>query len=352
MARLHRAKYIGDSLVKRVFLYPISARRQENGSGNPYMTDLLGALSRHYTVVNREMPSTIGVAQVFRFLWRIDCVFLNWVENIPERRLGTIQTAVLLCLLALFKITGVEVVWTMHNKLSHSRLRLRSKRLLFRTLIKASRIVITHSSEGVEYARRVVKGEHRHIHYLPHPVKNRLTGGETAKDYDVLVWGRIEPYKGVLEFLEHLQATGRHLRYRILVAGSPTEQEYFERILKFASSQVAIKGERVPDNLLRHLISRSRIVLFPYASDSILSSGALMDSIGYGGRVVGPHVGAFADLQRLGIVRTFRGMDDLFDVIDSVLSSDDGRSDGLSAEAFITDNSWDRFGERVQRLVG
>lgn len=29
------------------------------------MTDLLGALSRHYTVVNREMPSTIGVAQVF-----------------------------------------------------------------------------------------------------------------------------------------------------------------------------------------------------------------------------------------------------------------------------------------------
>ena len=45
-----------------------------------------------------------------------------------------------------------------------------------------------------------------------------------------------------------------------------------------------------------------------------------MDSIGFGGTVVGPHVGAFADLAKEGIINTFTETDEMFTVIDTILS--------------------------------
>jgi len=53
---------------------------------------------------------------------------------------------------------------------------------------------------------------------------------------------------------------------------------------------------------LQNLIAKSILVLFTFSKVSILSSGILIDSLGYGANIVGPKVGAFKDLSIDGIV--------------------------------------------------
>ena len=43
-------------------------------------------------------------------------------------------------------------------------------------------------------------------------------------------------------------------------------------------------------------MANSKSVLFTYAEGSVLSSGALMESLAYGLNVVAPNVGAFKDV--------------------------------------------------------
>ena len=69
-----------------------------------------------------------------------------------------------------------------------------------------------------------------------------------------------------------------------------------------------------------------------------------MDSLGFGAKVIGPHVGAFADLAEDKIIKTFTA----FDEIDALLShaGETGRnSEEVNLEKFLKENSWEQFAE-------
>lgn len=56
---------------------------------------------------------------------------------------------------------------------------------------------------------------------------------------------------------------------------------------------ISIEDRSIPFEELKQEIRRSRFVLVPYAAESILSSGILMDSLSFGAKVIGPAVGSF-----------------------------------------------------------
>ena len=62
---------------------------------------------------------------------------------------------------------------------------------------------------------------------------------------------------------------------------------------------------------LKHLIHNAGLVLFTYQKESVLSSGALMDSIGCSAKVLGPDTGAFRDLAAFDIVATYQSFDEI-----------------------------------------
>jgi len=142
-------------------------------SYNPYIDDTIASLEKYYRVINNENPSDKGIFDLLKYIFKIDYLFLNWIENLPERKAGRIQTLFFLAILPILKLLGVKIVWTMHNKLSHSKDHLFLKKLIFKGLLNNAEIILTHSSEGVAYGENIKKGCGQRIHYFPHPVKDR-----------------------------------------------------------------------------------------------------------------------------------------------------------------------------------
>lgn len=336
--------------MKKVYFYPISARNDKIVSFNPYTFDFVDSIEQYFTVDNKGKPSARGIIDVYKYIFRIDYIIFNWIEDLPEKKGGFIQTIFFYLLMAFCKLSGTRIIWVMHNRLSHSKKHEWLKNLIFNQLIRYSDVILTHSSEGISYGESIKKGSKNRIHYFPHPVKDRRKQANSDIIYDILIWGTISPYKGILEFLQTLHKAKKETAYRILIIGKSNDRDYFNELVKYSSDRIIIKEAFIDDDSLQQLIGKSRIVLFTYAKSSILSSGALMDSIGFGGKVVGPHVGAFADLAKEGIINTFTETDEMFSVIDSVLAQKNTTTNP-SIDQFLLDNSWNKFADFILRIL-
>jgi glycosyltransferase involved in cell wall biosynthesis len=336
--------------LKKIYLYPISARNDKIVSFNPYTFDFVDYIGEYYEVVNKNNPSGKGILNILWYLFKIDYVFLNWIENLPEKKAGTFQSLFFLTLVFFFRLTRVKIVWIMHNKLSHNKDHLFLKKIIFNTLISHADFIISHSNEGISYAGSIKPGSEKRTHYFPHPVKDRRMETNEEKQFDILIWGTLSPYKGILEFLRLLHEKDLQNKYTILVIGISTSKEYYDSLLQYTNDNITLKDDFLSDDILRSLINQSKIVLFTYAKSSILSSGVLMDSIGFGATVVGPYVGAFADLSKEGIISTYHDTVDLFAVIDGLIAKQENY-DTPQIEDFLKANSWEEFAKNIHQLL-
>jgi beta-1,4-mannosyltransferase len=343
-----------DNSRQKAYLYPISAR---NGSSpyNPYLDNFLNSTKTHLVCLNEEFPSNIGILDIFRFLKEADFLILNWVEDLPEKKGGIIQSAVFLILLKLLRFSRVKVIWTLHNKFTHSSRRLYIKKLLFFNLLEKSDLIITHSEEGISFAESLRPGAASRVFYFPHPIVP-VAGAlkeDIDKKYDILIWGTLAPYKAIDTFLESLALHNSLNRYRIMIAGRAVSDEFFSRISKYGNENITIRNQYINKEDLAMLIGQSRAVLFTYSGESVLSSGALIDSVAYGARVIGPDVGAFADLAKAGVISTYDSFEQLLELLDRLDHPEDpGYRDRL--RDFINSHTWPEFskalGERLKSL--
>jgi beta-1,4-mannosyltransferase len=336
--------------LKKVYFYPISARNDKIVSFNPYTFDFVDSIEQYFAIVNKGKPSSHGILDIFKYIFQIDLIIFNWIEDLPEKKSGFIQTVFFFLLMTFCKISGIDIIWVMHNRLSHSKKRKWLKKIIFNQLIRFADVILTHSSEGISYGENLRKGSKKRIHYFPHPVKNRRKPNNIDTVYDILIWGTISPYKGILEFLQTLYKAKKENVYRILIIGKSNDRDYFNELEKYASDKIIIKEAFMDNNALQALIGQSKIVLFTYAKSSILSSGALMDSIGFGGKVVGPHVGAFADLAKDGVINTFTETNEMFSVIDAVLANREYLQN-QPIDQFLQQYSWSKFATFIHQIL-
>jgi glycosyltransferase involved in cell wall biosynthesis len=105
----------------------------------------------------------------------------------------------------------------------------------------------------------------------------------------------------------------------------------------------------IPFEELKQEIRRSRFVLVPYAAESILSSGILMDSLSFGAKVIGPAVGSFRDYaaEPLLNVYTFHTFDDIQDLVGKANEA----TDIAGYNRFLNAHSWNEFGKKFQNLL-
>lgn len=336
--------------IKRAYIYPFSARDRKLGIFNPYVNDEIKAFSPFFTFINTIKPSKSGIFDIAKYLFKTNVVFFHWVEKLPEMEVGKLQSFFLLVFLPIRKVFGIKIIWTMHNKISHSKEHYYLKKLLFKRLLKNSDLILTHSSEGIRYGAEIHPGSKNKIHYLPHPIKDRRIGGMGDKKYDILIWGMISPYKGIHNFLEYLQNSGLQSRYRIMIIGKSAMPEYVEQLKKHASEYIRIENKFLEERELQKLITQSRVVLFTYSKASILSSGVLMDSLGFGASIIGPKVGAFKDLEELGIVNTFKDFNEIPSILERQVNTKNSESNP-ALDQFLRENSWNKFAEKVVHIL-
>lgn len=327
--------------MKKAYIYPISGR-DNTGVHNPYVDNFVKSFGKYFEFVNVEHPSYSGILDIRKYVGKIDYIFFHWIENIVDRKGGYFQMMFLISLFYYFKLKGIKTVWTVHNKISHEGTNYKLKRRLVKFLLRNCDYLIVHAKEGVEFAKKFSGKDDLKIIFRHHPVAKDLILSKEEKIIDILIWGRISPYKGIDTFLELLYDKQMEDRFKILIIGKVSDESYGEKLMKFQNAGIKIINRFAEDEELNHLAMSSRIILFPYQSSSVLGSGVLMDSIVYEDDILGPEKGAFADLANEKLIYSYNDYDEMIDRIDGILKA--GKNiDTVKRKKFIDENSWENY---------
>ena len=335
------------------YFYPYSARLRQK-EVNPYTQMLMDVLESDFTILNKTRPSDKGIFDLMAYIKKTHFIFVNWIEELPDKKLGWIQSVVWMILVKLRKALGFKVVWVMHNKQSHDPGNRWLKGILYRFMVRNSDLIFTHSTEGVRHANRICSRSGGPKVFFHHPVLRRhkeTAGRHTA--YDMVIWGKMAPYKGIIEFLEYLnKRPDLQGRYKILIAGKFTSDDYFNEVNQLAYPNLTLINSFIDDNRLSDLILQSKIVLFTYNQESVLSSGALMTSLEFPAMILGPHSAAFADAANEGIIETYQDFDELFSKADQMLSDPMYLESVMhKQDAFARENSWTETGRLINQHI-
>lgn len=333
-----------------VYIYPDKSY-VKNKNQNPYIKDLVAAFERRGYRIVRSKTAWLGPVDFFFQLRTMDLLVCNWVEESVNSKFGYLKGVALICVLPLLKPFKVKLVWTVHNKKSHTNKNIRFTKLLSRLLFRYADLIVAHAKSGTE----VFGSDQSKIRYFPHPFRPAPpAGGATAGDattgeaaaglYDILIWGRIEPYKGIDAFLQYLDANGLKDRYTIHIQGECAHPALWENIKRYAGGRITVSDTYIDQDELGRMISRSKCILFTHNSQSTLSSGALVESLSFGKTVIGPALGNFLDFQKdAGIVLTYADFGELMPILDRVISTDRPLISPAAITAFADTYTWDSY---------
>lgn len=335
--------------MKKITIYPYIAYKKGERA-NPYIHDFVEAVENSGLAVVGNRPSRNPLLSIlFPRNWG-DITVFNWFESVPDYKYGVLQSLAAVIYVALLKLMRRKVVWILHNKKSHESGNAQLKKWMGKYIAKMANLIITHAEEGLEIVRQQYPCALSKAHFLHHPTKNRLSGKIAEKKYDFIIWGTITPYKGVKEFLEYLN---RQVEFNpsCCIVGNCSDAQLKNSIRVLADkNHVMFKAESLSFDEIRELTDQSRFVLAPYHSDTILSSGILMDSLSFGAKVVGPNVGSFRDYAKNQQLRvyTFNTFDDLPSILkehgDEPVSFD-------SYEQFLNHHDWPHFVKNFYSLL-
>jgi len=337
----------------KVYVFPYSSKVPEENA-NPYIHHLMKSLDRKMEVVNMKSPASSGIFDILKYRKGLDAVFFNWIENIPERKGGIIQMLIYFLLVRYLKRKGVRLVFTLHNKLSHSKTKLLYKRWIFKDIILMSDLIITHSSEGIRYLSEHFSSSTDKAWFIPHPVDETMKLIENVipfkqRPWDILIWGTMSPYKGVDKFFEYLEGTGLRDKFNIMLKGKFSDREYYKKLVQM-DVKAEVSDAFASEDELQELMQKSRIILFTYNRDSVLSSGALIDSLFAPCFVIGPDTGAFRDLASEGLADSYQDFSDLVEKIEKLIRKDIS-SVMKGRTRFIEENGWKKFGHKISEKL-
>lgn len=315
--------------------YP-SARRVNY---NPYSDKFRGLLKTKFRVVN-SAESKSAIFNLVRHVFNFNVIVFNWIENISNKPLKGMQLCFFLLSFFIIKLRRVKVVWIMHNIHPHEGENLISH-IVKKMMYRYSDLIIAHSNEAMLFGSKLAKNR---VCFMHHPVdyKPLSLPSFDSKSFDVFIWGAIEPYKGVLEFVKFI--VDRQLPWRVKIVGKCKSDDYQSRVSEIINnvSSISFENRRVSSDELEVFVQSSSFVIFPYLSTSVSSSGALMDTLTLGGNVIGPNRGAFKDLASEGLCFTFNTYDDIIKYIES-----NAKIDSYKAQQFLKENEWSVFAENV-----
>ena len=298
----------------KVYFYPPPYPSSRPVSFNPYSDRFRESLDKKHKVVNWNGARS-AVLDLIKHLFSFKVVIFNWIENLSNKPFKSLQLLLFVISFIIIKARRARVIWIMHNIHPHEGNNWVSQ-IIQKMMYSYADLIITHSSEaekvaGLASCKKVVFLHHP-VNYSPIEIRSN-----EKKEFDVLIWGAIEPYKGILEFVQYLIA--RNISWNVKIVGKCKNEKYKELLKNEIGSisTISYEDRRIPTAELNSLVKRSSYVVFPYLSSSVSSSGALMDTLMLGGTVIGPKKGAFKDLSLKGLCLTFDAYDEIVTIIES-----------------------------------
>ena len=284
---------------------------------NPYQKLLVDALAKLHVGVRFPRGYRRGLP-LFRETWaqRTDVLHLHWLTPYIRGK-GAVAQAVysvkLWLDLLLVRLSGVKVVWTIHNRLSHEAKFPQQERLLQRALARLVHARIVHSASAAELLGGDLSLEPNRFTVIPHghyrdaygaPVpaaeaKQRL--GLSASSRIFLYFGMIRSYKGVDDLIrvwKQIQTTPDDF---LMIAGYTADKEYVRKLdsLATACSSIRLDIRSVPNSELPVLFGAADVVVLPFRQ--VLTSGSMLLAMSYSRPVIAPRFRELAEtLQEAG----------------------------------------------------
>lgn len=395
-------------MKRRIYVSPSANRK--SGYPNRYFVILKESLAEYFDVLDsdNEPYLTQGWA-LLKHSFKADIFLLSFVETIAFHKLAFIQYLMVRLSFLVMRLRRGKIVFIFHNPRPHKGENWMS-RSLTRLQLEQSCLVISHSCETASFARGLLSEygcSPDKVRYICHPIvdpsaadvagasavdasgeaQGALVAGSAAAEVcisdEILIWGNILPYKGVLEFVSSPAVQVAGLKVRIVgQCKDPSLAADIERAVALcnagesaggfvpsdggssesgsACQECSKEGEPlgsvIPDAVTFHrtkivfenraadfdelanLIRSSRHVLFPYLPGSVSSSGVLMDTLSMGGSPVGPAIGAFADLARENVCLVYGSEAEMIEILKS-----DRRINPDTLRDFISRNSWHSY---------
>lgn len=325
--------------MERYTIYP-NLQLNSNVRNNPYIHDFIQALNRNGIVQNKPAKNPL-LNILFPKNWGNVFIF-NWFESIPDYKYWLLQSIVAIIFIFFLRSRKKQIVWVLHNKLPHSTGKMFLKKFMMYYMAKMSSLIITHAREGIRIVETKYPFAINKAYYLDHPTKNRLDLAEKSEvKYDLLIWGQISKYKGIVEFVNFV-SENKINDIRICIVGKCSSDALLEQLKRNLPNNIELINESPSFEELGKYISSANFVLAPYIAETVLSSGMLMDSLSYGAKVIGPNVGSFKDYSKNPQlnVYTFRSYAEVREIVEK---EKDVRFSRNGYAQFLDAHDWNHF---------
>jgi len=281
---------------------------------NPYQRLLAEALEKTgHEVIPCSPESPFSLVRFVLKNGKPDIIHLHWLHPFLIRKslAGTIIASALFVLeIAILKISGVKIVWTVHNIVSHKKVHSGVETGAHKILLRLYDHVfhLSRASLTIMKEMNLVSGKMMDKHHIvPHGnymncYKNEI--GKTAaraalgvgqNALVLLCFGTIKAYKGVETLVEALQEIPDQ-NITLIVAGHPEDKHVEDQILDYCNQDKRIKPflHFIPDDDIQVFMNAADIVVLPYSG--ILNSGVAVLAMSFGKPVIAPNAGSLPEM--------------------------------------------------------
>lgn len=325
--------------MKSIYLYPPASK----GGCNPYCRNYKDSLKNYFIV--RDLSNKISKVKtlpLLRYSFNTDVFIFNWIESVGYLKFGLIQFFFTIISLFVIKCRRKKIIWMFHNIHPHEGENFCSK-IMRRIMFYISDNIISHSKEATVYARKYAKCK---VDYICHPIPQTLIGewNKPLIDCDIFIWGRITPYKGIVEFLNACKE--KLSDKKILILGECKDEKLADKIKNIAVNNVLFLDRQASFEEIAAYVRNSKFTVFPYVGNSISSSGALLDTLVMRGNPIGPNRAAFKDMSEDGLCFVYNSYEELLNILHSDYSIDESKR-----KVFLQTNTWNNMAKFVSQRI-
>ncbi|MEP0355637.1 glycosyltransferase [Paraglaciecola sp.] len=267
---------------------------------NPYQNLLADSISDKYEVKMQNYPAGF---RPFTSLHKqnptMTVLHLHWVADLVHRLSWSksslffyIKLGLMLYDLWRLKKSGIKVIWTVHNKLSHQGLNKKKELLIRRQFCRFVDEIILHSTQATdlvsklyeyplsEKANVISHGNYEYSYPKPSASKINLRKKFNFEPdvTNILYFGSIRPYKGVDNLIDSFNQLNFTINSsRLTLAGGVSDPNYRNQLLEKIklNKHITAVFDFLPEQQLVDQISAADIVVIPFA-DTLTSGSTIL----------------------------------------------------------------------------
>ena len=241
------------------------------------------------SIIRRHRPDVLHVHWLHPYMIR-EGVMATWGRGLR-----------FLLEIRLIRLSGIKIVWTVHNLSNHDNKHARIETLLTRRFVKLCDLVIAHGQNAADAAKKrfaipdsVRVAAIRHPCYTPEGYHRRCAEKPDSETFTIGFFGRIEPYKQVESLVQAFQGVCGD-DARLLIAGKASDDTYANIVLDAIGNdkRIRFRNEYIEDSEATLIADSIDIMACP--SKGILTSGSVVFAMSHGIPVIAPSEGCITE---------------------------------------------------------